>query len=309
MCSFPTKYKKRAQLRTHAHPHTHRLSHLLHLPFKLSCVGLLYSQSKASQYALKWLYIWFFYCFWFPPVATIKEPCIFHHEIWFWRCFTTTGFSWISEEVGYKVKLHSVTSQVLLQVMPKGILLSFLMLRLQENSVCDWKTNHFLKQQKTELNKRISLLNITVCVCVRKTDEKESVCVVLLTPSVTSACIHRLMHLAYLKLQLLLRKKGIAAGRENESMSSRRKVLIFMSHQSEELSPFHSVYLPVSPSMTPSLPPHLSLSVSLTLPLFSSPPPGSSTLDMRVWICVCVSANIPVSPLRSLSYFHLLLPL
>lgn len=71
-------------------------------------------------------------------------------------------------------------------------------------------------------------------------------------------------------------------------MSSRRRVLIFMSHQSEELSPFLSVYLPVSSSMTLSLPPHLSLSVSLTLPLFSSPPPGSSTLDMRVWICVCV---------------------
>lgn len=126
---------------------------------------------------------------------------------------------------------------------------------------------------------------------------------VLLTPSLTSACIHRLMHLAYLKLQLLLRKKGITAGRENESMSSRRRVLIFMSHQSEELSPFLSVYLPVSSSMTLSLPPHLSLSVSLTLPLFSSPPPGSSTLDMRVWICVCVSVQISLFLLSD--HFHI----
>lgn len=28
-------------------------------------------------------------------------------------------------EVGYKVKLHSITSQVLLQVMPKGIVFKF----------------------------------------------------------------------------------------------------------------------------------------------------------------------------------------
>ncbi len=41
--------------------------------------------------------------------------------------------------------------------------------------------------------------------------------------------------------------------------------------------------------------------------LFFSPP-GSSTADMRVGF-VCVSANIPVSFLRSLSYSHLLLPL
>lgn len=114
-------------------------------------------------------------------------------------------------EVGYKVKLHSVTSQVLRQVMPKGILLSFLILCLQGNPVCDWKTNH---------NKRISWEE-AVCVCV--CDKKDGVCVVLLTPSVTSSCLHRLMHLVYLKLQSLLGKKGITAGRENESMSSRRK--------------------------------------------------------------------------------------
>lgn len=86
------------------------------------------------------------------------------------------------------------------------------------------------------------------------------------------------------------------------------RFLIFMSHQSDELSvslclsscSYLKDFLP--------LPPHLSVGVIDFVSLCFSPP-GSSTLDMRVWVCVCVGANIPVSPLGSLSFFHLLLPL
>lgn len=127
---------------------------------------------------------------------------------------------------------------------------------------------------------------VCACLCLWKTDKKDRVCIVLFTPSVTSACIHRLTHLVYLQLQSLFRKKRITAGMENESMSSRRKVLIFMSHQSKEFTLFLSVYLPVSSSMTLSLPLYLSLSVSLTFPLYFPPFPGSSTLDMTFG-CVC----------------------
>lgn len=58
---------------THMHVHTRaniyaflfmlprtRLSHRLHLPFKLSCVGLCCGLSNELQYALIWLYVQFF---------------------------------------------------------------------------------------------------------------------------------------------------------------------------------------------------------------------------------------------------------
>lgn len=80
------------------------------------------------------------------------------------------------------------------------------------------------------------------------------------------------------------------------------RFLIFMSHQSDELSvslclsscSYLEDFLP--------LPPHLSVGVIDFVSLCFSPP-GSSTLDMRVWVCVCVGANIPVSPLGSLSFY------
>lgn len=80
------------------------------------------------------------------------------------------------------------------------------------------------------------------------------------------------------------------------------RFLIFMSHQSDELSvslclsscSYLEDFLP--------LPPHLSVGVIDFVCLCFSPP-GSSTLDMRVWVCVCVGANIPVSPLGSLSFY------
>lgn len=85
-------------------------------------------------------------------------------------------------------------------------------------------------------------------------------------------------------------------------MSSRRMVLIFMSHLSYDLSVSLSVCFPVSSSWTLSNTPPVYVCVTDFASLSSL---GSSTLDMRLWFCA-VSANIPVSPLRLLSYFHLL---
>lgn len=114
--------------------------------------------------------------------------------------------------------------------------------------------------------------NITVCICVcMKNRQERWVCVALLTPSVMFGCMHTLMHLLYLKLKSLLRKKGITAGRENESMSSRRKVFNF--HESSvrrvicfSLSIF--LFLPrgLSPSTTPPVCRCHWLCLSLLLP-------------------------------------------
>lgn len=79
------------------------------------------------------------------------------------------------------------------------------------------------------------------------------------------------------------------------------RFLIFMSHQSDELSvslclsscSYLEDFLP--------LPPHLSVGVIDFVSLCFSPP-GSSTLDMRVWVCVCVSEQI--SPFLLLDHFR-----
>lgn len=134
--------------------------------------------------------------------------------------------------------------------------------------------------------------NITVCICVCVKNRQERwVCVALLTPSVMFGCMHTLMHLMYLKLKSLLRKKGITAGRENESRSSRRKVFNF--HESSVrwvicFSP--SIFLFVPRGLSASTTPPVSVGVIDFVSLCFSPP-GSSTLDMRVWVCVCRSKH------------------
>lgn len=96
-----------------------------------------------------------------------------------------------------------------------------------------WLTNKsLLKEQKSTFLEETEHKCVCVCVFLWKTDKKGRLGIVFFTPSVTSACIHRLMHLVYLQLQSLFRKKRITAGVGNERMSSRRTVLIFMSQQS-----------------------------------------------------------------------------
>ncbi len=92
-------------------------------------------------------------------------------------------------------------------------------------------------------------------------------------PEATIAAQEERNHSREGKWKRVLRKKGF-----NFHESSVRRVISFSLCLSPRVSLYDSL----------SLPPHLPPSVSLTLPFFSSPPPGSSTLDMRVWICVCV---------------------
>lgn len=103
----------------HVHPNitctrtsapTHTLSHL-HFPFILSCLGRTLCFQRALYLIILLLQI---------PTSCNHAcmSCIFNQGISFWRCFTMCKmffFFFVNVgEVGYKVKLHSVTSQMLL---------------------------------------------------------------------------------------------------------------------------------------------------------------------------------------------------
>lgn len=158
-------------------------------------------------------------------------------------------------EVGYKVKLQSARSQHLWQVMPKEILLSFLILCLQGcilGSVCDWKINHF-KTTKEYLERRLTM---SAFVCKKNRQERgcgvcRRICMHALihapaVPGATIAAQEETDHSGEGKWKHVLEKKG------------------FNFHESSV-----SRVICVSLSIVPFLlwlylPPHLSLSVSLT---------------------------------------------
>lgn len=150
MCLIPTNHDVG---NTHRHAHTHtklfscygKLDWVISLiSFEAVLCGSLVVSPKPDYMLWNGFIFDFFYCFWFPLIVTMKDPCIFHLEMGLCRCFTQVCVN--IGGVGYKVKLHSSACLVPWQDMSNKRLSSFLKFCLQGwvlVSVCGWKINHF----------------------------------------------------------------------------------------------------------------------------------------------------------------------